>query len=338
MKTAYIHIGTHKTGSTSIQFFLFKNREKLIDRGFLYPLSGIPRKNLFGQHHLAAAFLEKLKLNTYNPHSGGWVKLNTYNPHSGGWEQVIIEANSFQDRNLIISSENFCLPRFDLEQIYKIKEYLSEYAVKIVIYLRKQDDYLISQYCQFIRSNKYFDSFKQFIAERKLSLNYYQILQPWQKVFGIENIIVKVFEPEQFKSNLTNDFLDTINYPQNRSDLSKTSKQSVSPSIKQTNFKLYCNQIAKQYFFLAPEQYRDNYLIKLNNKLKKNLVINKIINNIPDFVVSDQLISVEEKIEDIQCVLDKSNEYANLIEWKSSKSDRQPEIDLLICFTTSSNY
>lgn len=284
MKTAYIHIGTHKTGSTSIQFFLFKNRQKLIDRGFLYPLSGIPRKDLFGQHHLAAAFLEKLNLNTYNP-------------DAGGWEQVVIEANSFQDLNLIISSENFCLPRFDLEQIYKIKEYLSQYAVKIVIYLRKQDDYLISQYCQFIRSNKYFDSFKQFVAETKLSLDYYQILKPWQKVFGIENIIVKVFDPEQFKSNLTNDFLDTINYPQNRSDLSRTSRQSVSPSIKQTKFKLCCNQIAKKYFFLAPEQYRDNYLIRLNNKLKKNLAINKIINNIPDFIASDKLISVEEKNE-----------------------------------------
>ncbi|HEY9768111.1 MAG TPA: hypothetical protein V6C71_06320 [Coleofasciculaceae cyanobacterium] len=284
MKTAYIHIGTHKTGSTSIQFFLFKNRKKLIDRGFLYPLSRIPRKKLFGQHHLAAAFLEKLKLNTYNP-------------HAGGWEQVIIEANSFQERNLIISSENFCLPRFDLEQIYKLKEYLSQYAVKIVIYLRKQDDYLIFPYCQFIRSDKYFDSFKQFIIERKLLINYYQIFKPWQKVFAIKNIIVKVFEPEQFKSNLIDDFLDTINYPQNRSDFIKTSKQTVSPSIKQTNFKLYCNQIAKQYFFLAPEQYRDNYLTKLNNKLKKPLIIDKIINIIPDFIVSSQLISVEEKIE-----------------------------------------
>ena len=56
MKTAYIHIGTHKTGSTSIQDFLFKNRTKLRDRGFLYPLSGISPKNLFGQHHLTAAF------------------------------------------------------------------------------------------------------------------------------------------------------------------------------------------------------------------------------------------------------------------------------------------
>ena len=152
MTTAYIHIGTHKTGSTSIQYFLFKNRQKLSEQGFLYPLSGIPKKNLFGQHHLSAAFLEHLQLNTYNP-------------NAGGWEEVISEANAVPDKNIVISSENFCLPRFDIEQIYKIREYLSHYTVKIVIYLRRQDKYLISQYRQFIGANKYSDSFQQFIIE-----------------------------------------------------------------------------------------------------------------------------------------------------------------------------
>ncbi len=287
MTTAYIHIGTHKTGSTSIQYFLFKNRNKLKEQGFLYPLSGIPKKNLFGQHHLAAAFLEN------------W-QLNTYNPNAGGWEEVISEANNFPDKNIIISSENFCLPRFDLEQIYKVKNYLSQYTVKIVVYLRRQDNYLISQYRQFIGANKYSDSFQQFISEQKWLIDYYKILQPWQQVFGTQNIIVRVFEPERFKNDLLDDFLDTIDYPQNRRELIKTSMQSVSPSIKETNLKQYFNQIAKKRFFLTPEQHQNKYLTKLNNKLKKRFSLGKVINKIPDSILSNQLISMEERIELLQ--------------------------------------
>ena len=284
MTTAYIHIGTHKTGSTSIQYFLFKNRNKLSEQGFLYPLSGIPNKNLFGQHHLAVAFLEHLQLNTYNP-------------NAGGWEEVISEANAVPDKNIIISSENFCLPRFDLEQIYKIKDYLSQYRVKIVIYLRRQDKYLISKYRQFIGANKYSDSFERFISDQKWLIDYYQILKPWQQVFGTKNIIVKVFEPEGFNNDLLDDFLDAIDYPQNRSEIIKTSMQSVSPSIKETNFKQYFNQITQEWFSLTPKQYRNQYLTKLNNKLKKRLSIGKVINKIPDSILSNQLISVEERIE-----------------------------------------
>ena len=284
MTTAYIHIGTHKTGSTSIQYFLFKNRQKLSEQGFLYPLSGIPKKNLFGQHHLAAAFLKHLQLNTYNP-------------NAGGWEEVISEASYVSDKNIIISSENFCLPRFDLEQIYKIKDYLSQYKVKIVVYLRRQDNYLISQYRQFIGANKYSNSFQQFISEQKWLIDYFQILKPWQEVFGTENIIVRVFEPEQFNNDLLDDFLDAIDYPQNRSELIKTSMQSVSPSIKETNLKQYFNQIAQQWFSLTPGQFHNKYLTKLNNKLKKRLSIGKVINKIPDSILSNQLISAEERIE-----------------------------------------
>lgn len=38
MKTLYIHIGTPKTGTTSIQNFCGLNREKLKEQGVLYPI------------------------------------------------------------------------------------------------------------------------------------------------------------------------------------------------------------------------------------------------------------------------------------------------------------
>ncbi len=286
MKTAYIHIGTHKTGTTSIQNFLFNNKRKLIDRGFLYPLSGISRrKNSFGHSHLVAVILEN-------------TEADTYNPNAGGWQEVLAEANSLQEKNLVISSENFCISKFNLEQIYQIKNYLSQYTVKIIIYLRRPDDYLSSKYCQLIRAGKYSDSFKQYLRDQKWICDYYQLLKPWQQVFGRKNIIVRVFEKEQLKNGLIDDFLDSIKYPQDRSELIKTPRQNISPSVKQIKINQYCNKIAKDWFSLTPKKYQNNYLAKLNNKLRKpSKIINKIINKMPDFIVSNQLLSVEERIE-----------------------------------------
>jgi hypothetical protein len=50
-----LHIGHYKTGTTSIQFFLHKHREILLEKyKLLYPLIGIPgNKEIFGQVLLA---------------------------------------------------------------------------------------------------------------------------------------------------------------------------------------------------------------------------------------------------------------------------------------------
>ena len=46
-----IHIGTHKTGSSSIQAFCAENRDIMLSRGVVYPLTRHSNKNL---NHLAA--------------------------------------------------------------------------------------------------------------------------------------------------------------------------------------------------------------------------------------------------------------------------------------------
>jgi len=46
MKTVYLHIGLHKTGTSTIQFFLANNREKLAELGYLYPFKQVAHHNL----------------------------------------------------------------------------------------------------------------------------------------------------------------------------------------------------------------------------------------------------------------------------------------------------
>jgi hypothetical protein len=46
-RVCYIHVGPHKTGTTSIQWFLKQNRAELLKRGYFVPESG----NIHGGHH-----------------------------------------------------------------------------------------------------------------------------------------------------------------------------------------------------------------------------------------------------------------------------------------------
>ncbi len=56
MKTVYLHIGTHRTGSTSIQRFMANAEEALAEQGIIYPKTGRPDTdwtNQYGHHELA---------------------------------------------------------------------------------------------------------------------------------------------------------------------------------------------------------------------------------------------------------------------------------------------
>ncbi len=55
-RTCYIHVGPHKTGTTSIQWFLQENRAELLKDGYLVPESETKR----GAHHALAEALAGL--------------------------------------------------------------------------------------------------------------------------------------------------------------------------------------------------------------------------------------------------------------------------------------
>ena len=57
-RTCYIHVGPHKTGTTSIQWFLQENRAELLKEGYFVPESEARR----GTHHALAEGLAGLEV------------------------------------------------------------------------------------------------------------------------------------------------------------------------------------------------------------------------------------------------------------------------------------
>lgn len=56
--TLFLHIGRPKTGSTALQHFLMKNRQRLLDNGILYPLTGSYQ---LSSHLFAYAYSESMR-------------------------------------------------------------------------------------------------------------------------------------------------------------------------------------------------------------------------------------------------------------------------------------
>lgn len=65
-KTIYLHIGIGKTGTSSIQKFLYLNRDKLLDDNTLYPLSGIQNYAHFKLAELGQESFSEETLSLYN--------------------------------------------------------------------------------------------------------------------------------------------------------------------------------------------------------------------------------------------------------------------------------
>nr|WP_321980118.1 hypothetical protein [uncultured Cohaesibacter sp.] len=202
MKTIYLHIGTHKTGTTSLQNFLFSNREALKKSGWDYPDLGI----LDGAHHkLVRELIHKGKNSIFSPLSPK-MKLGDLPL----WNDLKNYIENSDTENHIFSGEGF----WWVQTPQAIADFLKDYNIKIVIYLRRQDLYLESFYQQMVkdgpaRQPKPIDAWVEYVTRKFNYHDYFKVIQKWEKSFGKENIIVAEFN-RAIRFGLEKHFLNLV--------------------------------------------------------------------------------------------------------------------------------
>jgi len=209
MKTIYLHIGSPKTGTTSVQDCLSRNVNTLLnDFGVLYPSSG---RNVIAHHPLVADLRTEFNGDKVPDHCYG------SNLRGGNWQRLLSEIESYGDAvsKVVVSSEDFftLFRRGDIAAIQSLKKVLSNFRVVVVVYLRRQDLFVDSLFNQEVKASLSrgrisTDLLTKHPATKK---NYFQVLSAWAEVFGSENIILRPFAKEQFPSgDLVCDFLSQI--------------------------------------------------------------------------------------------------------------------------------
>jgi hypothetical protein len=133
-----LHIGTHKTGTTSIQHVLHNERRHFEQRGYA-PIAGLTGKPNFKELFHAAVLRGRIKrLALRRPIWPRWYLAHRVRLHIGR----AMAAN--RAANVIVSSELLCLlrQRQEIERLKRLFPDGSEFAV--VVCLRNKTDYMDS--------------------------------------------------------------------------------------------------------------------------------------------------------------------------------------------------
>lgn len=194
MHKLYIHIGAGKCGSTAIQQFLRRNAAKLVESGILIPSANLSFEgNIFGNQIWVFENLLKRKLG--EARNVVQKRLKALKDH--------MDKSGFH--TMVISAENLSNP-VGFEKLFSGCNELFE--VKIVFYIRRQDDYLLSAWQQWgLKISESFDSWLSndtwwlsngtWFPKKCLWGNWHECLLPWEKMFGCENVVLKRYAPDK---------------------------------------------------------------------------------------------------------------------------------------------
>lgn len=176
-----LHIGIHRTGTTGLQRGLAANRDRLMALGKCYPFKDTNHQDIaWGLHRGKISGKDLVK------------KLQPYGA----------------EEHIILSGEDFCIHR-NLDWLAPLREV---YDIDAIVYLRRQDHWLMSWYNQHIKwpfSRKHsvmtpqeflgcLDEFHWLDFERMLGL--------WEKALGREKVTVRIIEKGQVEDAI-GDFL-----------------------------------------------------------------------------------------------------------------------------------
>jgi hypothetical protein len=218
--TVHIHVGMHKTGTTSIQATLFRNRRTLLREDVNYLA--------VSENHSTTLF----PLLTAHPHR--------YRPNvRAGFdtEEKAARRNAAIDKafrreltrnrasHFVISGEDlFALGPAALK---KLKLVLEPYAdeIRIIVYVREPYSSINSAFQQRVRNGL---DWNEVMA--KPPIPRYRRISNFFEVFGREQVDVRIFKPERLKDgDLLTDFFDAIGV--NAGVLKKLDRVSANRSL-----------------------------------------------------------------------------------------------------------
>jgi hypothetical protein len=205
-KSLFIHIGYGKTGTSSAQSALFENRDRLMRRGVLYPLSG-----LAGTGHHALAELEKKQIS----------------PEVSQLYQALIEEISRSDADrVIISSEYLCF--LSGSYVKEVAELLREFDVRIVFYVRNQVKLVKSTFLQWQKmGDNYGDGIESFYSLHRDSFDFLKRVEPWERAFGRSRIIARLYDTRLIGDDTGLDLLRLLRVHRLREYVSKRDNTSL---------------------------------------------------------------------------------------------------------------
>lgn len=227
-KRIYLHIGTHKTGSTSIQRCCFDHRDVLAEHGIAFAFA--ERQRIIHNNLYLAAM---------RPERDSFAKLKS--------EQVIgpdyvadVEKEWHEHLSelvtpgVLMTSEGLGLLRFD-DEIERLRRIVRAEAheVRVIVYLRNKSDFLRS-YTRQIRKRPGREpsddpSSCLYVEPDSWLVDYERLLEVYRRGFGERNVRVIDYD-EQVASvgSVVPSFLEALGIPSSAIDGAMAYRENVS--------------------------------------------------------------------------------------------------------------
>ena len=196
--TLWIHIGTHKTGTTSIEAFLKTNRTALADQGIgllTFPRDArrALREHAEG-HEAAATNLANTLEHLITKQSRACT--NQPNTYILSWEGFCGNASKgYSDAHLMANALNVASKYCNLNPY-------------IILYIRPQEEFISSYYSQTVKDGKT-KSIQEFLHDLpSASFNWLRLTETFERQFGTDQVVVERYCRELFpgKNEILKDF------------------------------------------------------------------------------------------------------------------------------------
>ncbi len=210
IEAVIIHIGTEKTGTTSIQHFFHENREYLLSMGIYYPTTPMTTN---GNHRRLATYClpkqanDELLEGLADDEKDAW-RENFKREFSKELQKV---ADSDTSYKVVLSSEHLCVRLQNPRVISNLKDLLTPYCktMEVVVYLRRQDQLAASLYTTRLLAG---DTGEHLLPPNRNSAryNYDSLLNRWAQVFGSSCVTPRVYAKGRLRSDVVGDFMRVI--------------------------------------------------------------------------------------------------------------------------------
>lgn len=181
-KELIIHVGTHKTGTSSIQSSLYACRNKMLSHYFDF---GEPNHS----HVMASIFLD----DPYSYHFHRKLDRSKFfvDDYIASWKsELSLQIKNSEKEKFIISAEDLCVLK--KEELSRMKVFLEKFflSVNVICYLRPPVSYMQSYFQQRLKGGV-ID-----LEPEKLYPNYRRIVDKFFGVFGEKKCEFIKFSPE----------------------------------------------------------------------------------------------------------------------------------------------
>ncbi|MFD1880316.1 hypothetical protein [Paracoccus pacificus] len=207
MTDLILHIGTEKTGSTSIQYALASCRQELAARGILYPrLLGTPNHTEVAMISMGFQYDDPLQMQEL---ARTGLSLPDYTTEV---LRRLDDEIAQTDAQTVLLSNEHCHGRvLGREFVERLHAHFSPRfsSIRVIVYLRRQDRMVVSHHSTRLREGGEGQVFPQNGTESPF-YNFERLLGFYGDLFGDQAITVRLFESDRLIANdIVHDFFET---------------------------------------------------------------------------------------------------------------------------------